>query len=193
MSAAIEQRMAQIEETMLRFTPLLDLMATRIPPVIQKQWLAQRMEEKHYLTWGDLYMDAAFAMMFPYPSRFYHHANQMAAIRGWKRAKIERQLYFYIDGFDIEAVRKKAKWRNYKPSDPKFMEYLVREVILPAGESVNILEHLRGVYPGRGDNWHNGVIDSLAAFIKRGGYKIDYQGDIFTKRGSGALLEADAT
>ena len=184
MSADLEQRMTRIEDTMLRLSPLLDMMATRIPPVIQKQWLVQKMEENRYLTWGDLCMDPAFTMMFPYPSRFYHHVNQMAGIRGWTRAKIERQLYYYIDGFDIEAVRKKAKWRNYRPSDPKFMEYLVREVIMPAKDSVNILDYLRGVYQGRGDNWHNSVIDSLAAFIKRGGYKIDCQGDIFKRVGN---------
>jgi hypothetical protein len=62
----------------------------------------------------------------------------------------------------------------------------VREVIMPAKDSVNILDYLRGVYQGRGDNWHNSVIDSLKAFVKRGGYRVDYQGDVFTKRGSGA-------
>jgi hypothetical protein len=183
MSADLEQRMAKVEETMLRLVPLLELMITRIPPVIQKQWLVQRMEEKHYLTWGDLNTDTAFTAMFPYAQRFYYHANQMAMIRGWKRAKVAGQLYFYTDGFDIEAVRKKAKWRNYRPTDPRFMQYLVKEVILPAGGPVNILDYLRGAYPGRPDGWHNEAIDSLAAFINRGGYRIDHEGDIFTKRG----------
>jgi hypothetical protein len=105
----------------------------------------------------------------------------MAVIRGWKKAKVEGLVYYYTDGFDIEAVRKKAKWRNYRPSDPKFMESLVKEVILAAEGSVNILDYLRTAYPARSDTWHNDVIDSLAAFIKRGGYHIDQKGDIFSK------------
>jgi hypothetical protein len=106
----------------------------------------------------------------------------MARMRGWKIAKVERCMYYYDDSFDIEAVRKKVKWRNYRPNDPKFSEYLVKEVILPAEGPVNILDCLRDAYSNRSDNWCNEVIDSLKAFIERGGYHIDYRGDVFTKR-----------
>jgi hypothetical protein len=181
MSADLERRMSALEQTVLRFGPLLELMATRIPPVIEKQWLVKKMEEEHYLTWSELHMDPTFATMFPYPSRFYYHANQMAVIRGWKKAIVEKLLYYYDDDFDIEAVRKKARWRNYRPHDPKFAEYLVKEVILPAEKPVNILDYLREAFPGRADNWHNNVIDSLAVLIKRGGYRIDRNGDTFSK------------
>ena len=185
MSADLEQRVAKVEGTLTQMLtqlqPILEMMSTRLPPAIQNQWLVKKMEEKHYLTWSDLSTDTEFAAMFLYPQKFYYQANQMARMRGWKIAKVERQIYYYTDDFDIEAIRKKVKWRNYRPSDPKFMASLVKDVIEPVEEPVNILDYLRDAYPNRSDNWCNEVIDSLAAYIKREGYKIERRGDVFSK------------
>lgn len=183
MSADLEQRMAKLEETMLRMVSLLELTTPRTSPAIQKQWLAKKMEEKHHLTWSELRNDSEFVAMFPKPDTFYCHANQMAKIRGWNIGKVGNLLYYYDDSFDIEKVRKTAKWRKYQANNPRLSEFLVEEVILPAGEPVNILDYLRVVYSEQLDDWYFEVIDSLEAYIKRKGYLIDQNGDVFWKRG----------
>ena len=167
-----------LEKQLERLTPFLEIMSTRIPPIIAKQWLAKKMEEKRYLTWSELADDSEFMALFQYPSKFYQTANSMATIKGWMSVKIDGSRYFYADGFDIESIRRISRWKRYRADDPRFHEFLVKDVIVRR-KRVNLLEVLREWYPSRSYNWMNEVIDGTYAFIKKNGYKVSRKGDLF--------------
>jgi hypothetical protein len=176
----IEARLGRIENTLDRIETFLELTRSRTPPE-KKHWLNAEMERRKCISWELLADDLKFKTLFLTPRHFHNIATELAELKGWRSEKIDKNRYYYAPTFDIEALRSRAQWRNYHPNDPKFNEYLVKQVILKKG-TVNLLDFLRNDYPNRGDPWHNDVIDFTAGYIRKEGYKIDRDGDIFTKR-----------
>jgi hypothetical protein len=194
MTADLEQRVAKLEEAILRLAPLPDLLVevkeklAFVDPssVTKNRSLTKEMEKEHYLTWGKLHTDPEFAGMFRDAHDFYFHADKMAKAWGWKIETIERRRYYYDDDSIIEAIRKNAEWHRYESNDRELSKLLVHKVIEPAGGPVNILDHLRSVYPDRGDKWLNEVEDFLELYIKQWNYSIDRSDqnpDVFSKTG----------
>jgi len=176
----IEARLGRMEDTLVRIEAFLELKKNK-STLEKERWLAQEMEKRGYLSWGLCANDMQFRARFGTPRDFHYIAGEMSLMKGWKSVRINNDRYYFTDGFDIEALKAKAKWRNYTPKDTKFHEYLVREVILRR-ETINLLDFLRNEYPNKADSWHNDVIDFVTGYIRKGGYKIDRAGDIFTKR-----------
>lgn len=177
------ETLARIER---KIDGLIDRLEMTVPPNLKRQYVIKRMAEEKHLTYSELSSDPEFARLFPYPSAFYACVNPLVPLKDWRIKKIEGLKIYYCEGYDIEAFCRKAKWRKFKPNDPKFLEIIVRKIVIPS-DSVNILDWLRAEYPDRSDNWKNEVIDNLAVYIKREGYKIDCEGDIFrSRKGQGA-------
>jgi hypothetical protein len=180
-----DDRLGRIEKQILdlvkKVDSVLELAIAKSPTSARKQWLAQEMDKRGYLSWGLCADDMQFRAHFRSPRDFHYIAGEMALMKDWKSVRINSDRYYFTNGFDIETFKTKAKWRNYTPKDTKFHEYLVREVILRR-ETINLLDFLRNEYPNKADSWHNDVIDFVTGYIRKGGYKIDRAGDIFTKR-----------
>jgi len=176
----IEGRLGRMEDTLVRIEAFLELTKNKSAPE-KKQWLNTEMEKHKCISWEMMVGDLKFKALFPTPRHFHNTASELALLKQWKSEKIEKNLYYYGPTFDIESLKARAKWRNFTPSDKKFHEYLVKWVILKRG-TINLLDYLREEYPNRSDPWRNDVIDFLAGYIKKEGYKIDQDGDVFTRR-----------
>ena len=162
----LEQRVSKLENFINTFSPFLELTMSKVPPILAKIYLKEKMKEKKYLTWSDYSTDSEFSRIFQYPSKFYLYANTLAPLMNWKKKKIEGTLYYYEDGFDIGHIQSKARWKKFKPDDPKFPRWLIEEVIQPHGK-INLFSYLVDQFPERGDNWRNAVIDNLKVYINR--------------------------
>jgi len=176
----IDDRLGRIESTLERIEAFLELTRSRTPAE-KKKWLNAEMEKRKCVSWELLANDLKFTALFPTPAHFHLVAKEVTLMKGWRTEKIDNNRYYFGDGFDIESLKARAKWRNYNPGDKNFHEYLTEQIL--AKGSMNILDFLRAEYPNRGDEWCFDVTAYLKGYVKKIGYKIDIQGDVFTKRG----------
>jgi hypothetical protein len=141
------------------------------------QWVKAYLKENGYICWSRIGDNKEALRLFKNNVTFHRSLDRMLDIFGWSIKKAD-QTYYFPDGFDIETVIKKQKWRNFKATDLVFHEYIVRQVILPL-KRVNLLEWLRESYPQRPESWWNDVEDNVTDFIRRNGFKIRRNGDVF--------------
>lgn len=146
----------------------------------QNKWLKDYLQKNKYICWGKAKEDEEFKHLFRHNTQFHRVMRNLCDLHGWLEKSVENDTYYYLPDFDIEPILEKAKWRNFKPDDPEFLEHLVRDVIEPAKpKRVNILDHLRSEYPSRSEDWWYEVADNLRVYIDRRKYPMGYQGNQF--------------
>lgn len=99
------------------------------------------------------------AALFKGSLSFHNAITPMVAVRGLKVEKIENDKYYYLPDYDIKAVRDNAKYRKYRPSDPKLVKMIAERVL--SMDQLNLRRFLQHNFPGKGSIWINEAIEAL--------------------------------
>jgi hypothetical protein len=149
-----------------------------IGPRWRTEYLKKLMKEHGFITWSNFSDDPEFLRYFNSSSSLRDHANKFVTSGEWQTGKVDTHRYYFIPPHTIEELRATASWMDANPKDSRFLKHLIEDYIIQL-ENVNILVVLKNRFPHWSDSKRELAIQSLSKYIKKHGYKIEYQGSNF--------------
>lgn len=181
MSCEFEELKALILQTKADIIETIQTTAIKNEHAAAVRWIKKYIKTNGYISWSKVKDDPGFLNTVKANNKFHRIMRAYMDICDWDTTTMEGVTFYHAKGFDIDGVVKNLSWQNFKPQDSKFLEMLIKDVIVKAaGETVNIYKWLGEHYPQKSDQWcedaNVALKDRVLTYYKG---KIKFDGDDF--------------
>lgn len=142
----------QMQNALEEISEKQDIIISRLQSTsISKEDITKRIQEiiekEGCITWTRTMEDDILCKCFKCREEYARIVMQLAGMFNWKTELIGNKRIFYKEGFDVDKLKRQARWRQLKWNDREVMEITERHCRETQEERIDIDAFLRENFP----------------------------------------------